>query len=181
MEIDKIILLYTPFTNIPILGTNCCCGVILFYVGNKRCYIVLNDGTYSFHGRLGPEVACPSYGVNDEHSESARQQHDYGERDESDRTETILVVVMVGLIQGGVVDAKGLTNGDVHRHSDAAVHEFGDPLSLVLVDEHRYHVIDCKQWDGILETRFMCDLDRAESQLYSGRKIMKLLQKLTEL
>ena len=136
MENDKIILLYTPFTNIPISGRNCCCVVILFYVGNKRCYIVLNDGTYSFHGRLGPEVARPSYGVNDEHSESARQQHDYGERDEPDRTETILVVVMVGLIQGGVVDAERLTDRDVHCHRDATVHEFGNPLSLVLVDEH---------------------------------------------
>ena len=34
---DKIILLSTPFPTIPMLGKNCCCGVIVFYVGNKRC------------------------------------------------------------------------------------------------------------------------------------------------
>ena len=39
---DKIILLSTPFPTIPILGKNCCCGVIVFYVGYKRCCIVLN-------------------------------------------------------------------------------------------------------------------------------------------
>ena len=137
MENDKIILLYTPFQTsqfwVQIVVAH---DVILFYVGNKRCCIVLNDGTYSFHGRLGPEVACPSYGVNDEHAECARQQHDYGERDEPDRTQTILVVMVVGLIQGGVVYTEGLTDGDVHCHSDAAVHELGNPLSLVLVDEH---------------------------------------------
>ena len=38
---DKIILLSTPFPTIPMLGKNCCCGVIVFYVGNKRCCIVL--------------------------------------------------------------------------------------------------------------------------------------------
>ena len=38
---DKIILPSTPFPTIPMLGTNCCCNVILFYVGNKRCCIVL--------------------------------------------------------------------------------------------------------------------------------------------
>ena len=38
---DKIILLSTPFPTIPMLGTNCWCNVILFYVGNKRCCIVL--------------------------------------------------------------------------------------------------------------------------------------------
>ena len=38
---DKVILLSTPFPTIPILGKNCCCGVIVFYVGNKRCCIVL--------------------------------------------------------------------------------------------------------------------------------------------
>ena len=37
----KITLLSTPFPIIAILGTNCCCNVILFYVGNKRCCIVL--------------------------------------------------------------------------------------------------------------------------------------------
>ena len=39
---DKIILLSTPFPTIPMLATNCCCNVNLFYVGNKRsCCIVL--------------------------------------------------------------------------------------------------------------------------------------------
>ena len=38
---DKIILLSNPFPTIPILGTNCCCNVILFYVVNKRRCIVL--------------------------------------------------------------------------------------------------------------------------------------------
>ena len=37
---DKNILLSTPFPTIPMLGTNCWCNVIVFYVGNKRCYIV---------------------------------------------------------------------------------------------------------------------------------------------
>ena len=38
---DKIILLSSPFPTIPMLGKNCCCDVIVFYVGNKRCCIVL--------------------------------------------------------------------------------------------------------------------------------------------
>ena len=38
---DKIILLSTPFPTIPMLGNNCCCDVIVFYVGNKLCCIVL--------------------------------------------------------------------------------------------------------------------------------------------
>ena len=38
---DKNILLSTPFPTIPMLGTNCWCNVIVFYVGNKRCCIVL--------------------------------------------------------------------------------------------------------------------------------------------
>ena len=38
---DEIILLSTPFLTIPMLDTNCCCNVILFYLGNKRCCIVL--------------------------------------------------------------------------------------------------------------------------------------------
>ena len=38
---DYIILLSTPFTTIPMFGTNCSCDVIVFYVGNKRCCIVL--------------------------------------------------------------------------------------------------------------------------------------------
>ncbi len=38
---DKIILLSTPFPTIPMLGKHCCCGVIVLYVGNKRCCIVL--------------------------------------------------------------------------------------------------------------------------------------------
>ena len=33
---DKIILLSTAFPTIPMLATNCCCSVNLFYVGNKR-------------------------------------------------------------------------------------------------------------------------------------------------
>ena len=38
---DKIILLPTPFPTIPMLVKNCCYTVIVFYVGNKRCCIVL--------------------------------------------------------------------------------------------------------------------------------------------
>ena len=38
---DKILLLSTPFPTIPMLGKNCCYNVIVFYVGNKRCCIVL--------------------------------------------------------------------------------------------------------------------------------------------
>ena len=38
---DKNIILSTPFPTIPMLGTNCWCNVIMFYVGNKRCCIVL--------------------------------------------------------------------------------------------------------------------------------------------
>ena len=30
----------TPFPTIPMLGTHCCCNVILFYVGNKRCIVL---------------------------------------------------------------------------------------------------------------------------------------------
>ena len=42
LDHDKIILLSTPFPTIPMLATNCCCNVNLFYVGNKRsCCIVL--------------------------------------------------------------------------------------------------------------------------------------------
>ena len=37
---DKIILLSTPFPTIQMLGKYCCCDVITFYVGNKRCCIV---------------------------------------------------------------------------------------------------------------------------------------------
>ena len=38
---DKIILLSISCPTILMLGTNCCCNVILFYVGNKRsCCIV---------------------------------------------------------------------------------------------------------------------------------------------
>ena len=40
---DKIILLSTPSPTIPMLGKNCCYNVIVFYVGNKRCCIVLYD------------------------------------------------------------------------------------------------------------------------------------------
>ena len=39
---DKIILLSTSFPTILMLGKSCCCGVIVFYVGNKRCCIVLH-------------------------------------------------------------------------------------------------------------------------------------------
>ena len=38
---DTIILLSTPFPTIPMLGKHCCHNVIVFYVGNKRCCIVL--------------------------------------------------------------------------------------------------------------------------------------------
>ena len=38
---DKIILLSTTFPTIPMLGKNCCSNVTVFYVGNKRCCIVL--------------------------------------------------------------------------------------------------------------------------------------------
>ena len=38
---DKNIILSTPFPTIPMLGTHCWCTVIVFYVGNKRCCIVL--------------------------------------------------------------------------------------------------------------------------------------------
>ena len=38
---DKNILLSTAFPTIPMLGINCWCNVIVFYVGNKRCFIVL--------------------------------------------------------------------------------------------------------------------------------------------
>ena len=38
---DKIILLSTSFPTIPMLGKNGCCDVIVYYVGNKRCCIVL--------------------------------------------------------------------------------------------------------------------------------------------
>ena len=40
MAHDKIILLSTPFPTIPMLGNNCCCDVIVFYVGNNRYCIV---------------------------------------------------------------------------------------------------------------------------------------------
>ena len=33
---DKSILLSTPFPTIPMLATNCCCNVNLFYVGNDH-------------------------------------------------------------------------------------------------------------------------------------------------
>ena len=36
----KTILLSTPFPTIPMLGTNCWCNVIVFYVGNKRCIVL---------------------------------------------------------------------------------------------------------------------------------------------
>ena len=38
---DKIILLSTLFPTIPMLGKNCCYNVIVFFVGNKQCCIVL--------------------------------------------------------------------------------------------------------------------------------------------
>ena len=37
---DKIILLSTAFPTIPMLGTDCCCNVILVYVGNKSCIVL---------------------------------------------------------------------------------------------------------------------------------------------
>ena len=36
---DKSILLSTPFPATPMLSTNCCRNVMLFYVGNKRCVL----------------------------------------------------------------------------------------------------------------------------------------------
>ena len=38
---DNTFLLSTPFLTIPILGTTCCCNVMLFYAGDKRCCVVL--------------------------------------------------------------------------------------------------------------------------------------------
>ena len=38
---DEILLLSTPFLTIPMFGKHCCCDVIVFYVGTKRCCIVL--------------------------------------------------------------------------------------------------------------------------------------------
>ena len=38
---DKIILLSTPFPTIPMLDKKFCYNVIVFFVGNKRCCIVL--------------------------------------------------------------------------------------------------------------------------------------------
>ena len=37
----RIILTNLPFPTIKMLGKNCCCNVILFYVGNNQCSIVL--------------------------------------------------------------------------------------------------------------------------------------------
>ena len=38
---DEVILLSTPFPTIPMLGNNCCCDVMVFYIGNRRCCVVL--------------------------------------------------------------------------------------------------------------------------------------------
>ena len=38
---DKIIFLSTPFPTIPMLGKKICYNVIVSFVGNKRCCIVL--------------------------------------------------------------------------------------------------------------------------------------------
>ena len=38
---DKIIHLSTHVPSIPMLGKNCCYNVIVFYVGNKRCCIII--------------------------------------------------------------------------------------------------------------------------------------------
>ena len=50
---DQIILLYTPFPTMPILGTNCCCNVILFYVGNNRCCIVFYQYHCLYNAQIG--------------------------------------------------------------------------------------------------------------------------------
>ena len=52
---DKIILLSTPFPTIPMLATNCCCNVILLYVGNKRrivlyCFVLYCIVRMHLHG-----------------------------------------------------------------------------------------------------------------------------------
>ena len=49
---DKNILLSTPFPTIPMLGRNCWCNVIVFYVGNKRCCIVLYCNVTGMHVSL---------------------------------------------------------------------------------------------------------------------------------
>ena len=50
---DNTILLSVPFPTIPMFVKNwhCCCGVIVFYVGNKRRCIVYCNSTVppSFH------------------------------------------------------------------------------------------------------------------------------------
>ena len=47
VEHDKILLLSTLFPTITLLGKNCWYNVIVFYVGNKRCCIVLYLSTWS--------------------------------------------------------------------------------------------------------------------------------------
>ena len=51
----KIILLSTPFPTIPMLATNCCCNVVLFYVGHKTMlyYIVFSLMTGVFYVERG--------------------------------------------------------------------------------------------------------------------------------
>ena len=52
---DKIILRANPFPTIPMLGTNCWCNVIVFYVGNKRCctvsILIISTPRVSVHDR----------------------------------------------------------------------------------------------------------------------------------
>ena len=40
----------TPFPTIPMLGTNCCCNVILFHAGNKRCCCIVLYNIIVSHG-----------------------------------------------------------------------------------------------------------------------------------
>ena len=49
MEHDTISILSTPFPTIPVLGKNCCCDVIVFYVGNKR-YCIVPEGARASTG-----------------------------------------------------------------------------------------------------------------------------------
>ena len=58
---DKIILLSTPFPTIPMLGKHCSCDVIMFYVGNKRCCIVLYCIGLLLHDNSYPLLVSPSH------------------------------------------------------------------------------------------------------------------------
>ena len=58
---DKIILLPTFFPSITMLGKHFCCNAILFYVGNKRCCIVLYNSivSISMFDVLSLTLSCP--------------------------------------------------------------------------------------------------------------------------